>query len=646
MTLPEGFISILDSIEDSIIVFDASDHVTYTNSPMRTLLGIDPVNLDTNTIRDRFSFVEQNGNSLHLKDLIGRAHENDFPKARIACEIITDKTRMPFECCVMQLVGEGNASGTVFTFRRSDRHPETGGTAAGERSRLLRILDSIEDGIYICSDNFEVEYANPAILAQFGNPAGKLCFDYLYGRESRCPWCRGDEVFGGKTVHWEWRDPETGKVYDIIDTPLANTDGTISKLKVFHDITEKKEEEQKLLLSKTRLESELVTINAELGKSNELLREKLEDLREKDKQLRSQSEILEKVFTNTHVLIAFLGPGFDFIRVNKAWSDADGRNPSFFSGTDYFSAYPDEDARKIFEKVTRSGTQFTGYGRSFPFPKTGEQGSTYWDWSLQPVKNEAGATEGLILTLIDVTKKTEAEKELAETRAALADSKRLSDIGTLAATVAHELRNPLGVIQAAVYNIKRKSREEALVSHITNIENKLTDSERIISNLLNYSSIKQPKPKSIHLYFFIDECIDTIIEQYGTQPVTVIKSFDAFRNTSINIDPFQIREVLMNILHNAYQAIPEKGGSIEVRGALKDGNMVSISISDNGEGIDQLDMDKLFNPFFTRKSKGTGLGLTICMELVKLHRGEIGIESEKGKGTIVNITLPLQSTEQ
>jgi signal transduction histidine kinase len=235
-----------------------------------------------------------------------------------------------------------------------------------------------------------------------------------------------------------------------------------------------------------------------------------------------------------------------------------------------------------------------------------------------------------------------SEDELFKTKIDLEEAKRLSDIGTLAATVAHELRNPLGVIQTAVYNIKRKNEQDKLQKHIMHIEKKIAESERIINNLLNYSRMKKPQPKMIHLYNFLEECISTIKNQYQNVDVKLNKNYNVFTDMKVKIDPFQIREVVTNILNNAYQALPEKGGRMRIKGEITDQNEFIIEISDNGEGIDERDLNQIFSPFFTRKSKGTGLGLTICHELLNLNNGSINVQSTKGQGTTVRIMLPLR----
>jgi PAS domain S-box-containing protein len=110
-----------------------------------------------------------------------------------------------------------------------------------ERDLLLNILNSIGDGIYIINQQCDFEYVNQALETQFGAISGRKCYQYLNDREEVCPWCKNAAVFSeDKSVHWEWYSEKTGKTYDLLDTPLKNPDGSVSKLEVFRDITDRK----------------------------------------------------------------------------------------------------------------------------------------------------------------------------------------------------------------------------------------------------------------------------------------------------------------------------------------------------------------------------------------------------------------------
>jgi len=129
-----------------------------------------------------------------------------------------------------------------------------------ERARLKNILDTIPDGVYIINQEYEIEYINPVIEREFGSIGGQKCFAYFHDRENPCPWCKNEEVFTGKPLKGEHTYAKNNKSYEIFDAPLANSDGSVSKLKLLHDITQRKEMELELERSNQELQA---TSNAE-----------------------------------------------------------------------------------------------------------------------------------------------------------------------------------------------------------------------------------------------------------------------------------------------------------------------------------------------------------------------------------------------
>lgn len=122
-----------------------------------------------------------------------------------------------------------------------------------ERDRTINILDSMKDGIYIVDKHYNIEYVNPVLKKEFGSYDGKKCYTYFHHRKNACPWCKNKDVFKGKTVRWEWYSFINKKTYDLIDTPLKNIDGSISKLEIFRDITEQKQVVKKIYREKETL---------------------------------------------------------------------------------------------------------------------------------------------------------------------------------------------------------------------------------------------------------------------------------------------------------------------------------------------------------------------------------------------------------
>jgi PAS domain S-box-containing protein len=236
----------------------------------------------------------------------------------------------------------------------------------------------------------------------------------------------------------------------------------------------------------------------------------------------------------------------------------------------------------------------------------------------------------------------ERTRQLLQVQKKLTDAKHLSEIGSLAATVAHELRNPLAAIRTAAYNIGKKSRNRSLKSHLYNIEKKVLESNQIINNLLSYARIKVPHFEDAKICEILHECVDAARDRYYKWDVRVTKKCECRKKDVIKADPYQLRELFNNLLNNGYESFPGKKGKflISCQRQTPPGYF-TISFTDNGVGISPGDLKKLAQPFFTTKSKGTGLGLTVCQQLVSLHEGKISFESEIGKGTRVTVVLPI-----
>ncbi|MCP4139302.1 MAG: PAS domain S-box protein [Chloroflexi bacterium] len=121
-----------------------------------------------------------------------------------------------------------------------------------EHTRMMSILNSIPDGVYIVSRQGDIEYVNPVIEQEFGPVAGRKCYEYLHARAEACPWCKNDKVFAGESVRWEWQSLKTDRHYDLFDMPFRNTDGSMSKFEIFHDTTEHKRAEELRIASEER----------------------------------------------------------------------------------------------------------------------------------------------------------------------------------------------------------------------------------------------------------------------------------------------------------------------------------------------------------------------------------------------------------
>ncbi|TRZ79372.1 PAS domain-containing sensor histidine kinase [bacterium] len=236
-------------------------------------------------------------------------------------------------------------------------------------------------------------------------------------------------------------------------------------------------------------------------------------------------------------------------------------------------------------------------------------------------------------------------KDLSSVLKSLEDSKRLADIGALAAMVAHELRNPLGVIKTAVYNITRKLEApyvKNIKSHVNNIDKKIFEADRIISSLLSYSKTLTLFYEKLLIFKLIDQGVNNFRQNHNNPKIKLIVDYVPVKDIWIKADSVQIASVLSNVLDNAYQALPGNTGRIDLicRYHEKE-KAISIVVRDNGSGLSKENLSRVFDPFFSLRTKGIGLGLTVCKQIVTLHNGTIDMQSEKSKGTTVKIILPV-----
>lgn len=132
------------------------------------------------------------------------------------------------------------------------------------------------------------------------------------------------------------------------------------------------------------------------------------ELKRAEDALRKNNILLERIYSSTEFLIAYLDTEFNFIRVNRAYAESDKRDPEYFIGKNHFDLYPDAKNEAIFRKVVESGETFTAYAKSFEYPQSPERGVTYWNWTIQPLKEADGHVSGLIFSLVDVTEREEA----------------------------------------------------------------------------------------------------------------------------------------------------------------------------------------------------------------------------------------------
>jgi signal transduction histidine kinase len=235
-------------------------------------------------------------------------------------------------------------------------------------------------------------------------------------------------------------------------------------------------------------------------------------------------------------------------------------------------------------------------------------------------------------------------EELRDAQEKLVRSERLAAIGQLAGGVGHELRNPLGAIKNAIYYVRGKvtkselvNKDQRVMEFLDIIDDEISSSGKIINDLLGFSRVGKPAVSPARIEKVIDDTLSYITIP---QNIQLIKKLDT-NLPEIKIDTDQVRQVLVNMILNAVQAMPD-GGKLTISAREKE-KFLEVEVTDSGCGIPQEVTDKIFDPLFTTRAKGIGLGLAVCKAIIDRQQGDIEVESEIGKGTTFTVKLPLEA---
>lgn len=252
--------------------------------------------------------------------------------------------------------------------------------------------------------------------------------------------------------------------------------------------------------------------------------------------------------------------------------------------------------------------------------------------SLAPLIGEEGG-QGTVIIVDDVTERTELESQLRQ-------AEKLTSVGLLAAGVAHEVNTPLTGISSYVQMLQRKLPEtDPRRAVLEKIEKQAFRASAIVNNLLNFSRQETGEFRSIHVNDVVDETLSLADVQLRKRNVAV-RVDKGEEMSPVHGDPIKLQQVLMNLVLNARDAMPQ-GGELSISTRQEAGDVV-IAVSDTGTGIAHENLSKVYDPFFTTKGvgKGTGLGLSVSYGIIQEHRGTMAVDSSPGEGTTFRISIP------
>ena len=520
-----------------------------------------------------------------------------------------------------------------------------------ERDNLHNIFESIEDGIYIVNQQYDIQYVNPVLVKDFGPYEGRKCYEYFHDRDEVCPWCKSQDVWSGKTVHWEWFSFKNDRTYDLMDTPMTLPDGSIGKLEIFRDITERKQSEREL-----RIRNQIAGIFLSVP-DNEMYGEVL--------------EVILKATESKYGVFGYLDEKGNLVCPSMTidiWDqcqvpDKDMRFPR--------ETWSDSIWRAMVEKKTLySNKPFKvpeGHipiinALCVPIVHQGEvigsflvsNKETGYDENDKQLLEKISDYMAPVLRARLQRDAQERDKKRLETR--LGQAQKMEAIGTLAGGIAHDFNNILAAIIGYAEFIKIKlPKGSEVLSDLDQVLKSGIRAKNLVQQILAFSRKQKLEQKPLQLKYIVKETLKLI---RSTLPTDIEIKEDIVKDVGIvNADPTQMQQVIMNLCTNAGHAMQKEGGILSVglgNVELDDiaaaqyididpGTYLRLTVSDTGSGMISEVMEHIFEPYFTTKEKGVGIGmgLSIVHGIVKNHNGGITVYSEPGKGSTFQVYLPI-----
>jgi PAS domain S-box-containing protein len=500
---------------------------------------------------------------------------------------------------------DGNIIGTQGTAHNITERKQAEDIISKSENELSSLYNAITDFMTVINTDYRIAKVNRIVEKQYGNDlAGKVCYEVYQGRKEICPKCPTRKAIETKKPAFSFQPAtEVSPPVDIYAFPIFNMGGdVIAVVEHGKDVTERMQVE--------------------------------DTIKESEKKLKIAQEV------------AKIGSWDWDIKNNiLTWSDQTYRNYGYEPGEvdptyELFEShlYPDdrEPVRKAVEHCLKTGKPYEIEIRTIS--KNGDEGTFLAMGSV--VKDDMGETNRFFGTMLDITERKQLEEELQKMQ-------KLDSIGTLAGGIAHDFNNLLSALRNNVYLSKMNTDEEHISYKNLESSEKIIDrATNLTQQLLTFSKGGSPVKKTASIIEIINESAE-----FALKGSNIKCECSMSENTSpVEVDPGQMNQVLHNLVLNAVQAMPE-GGTIRIWTEnvdigsdavlpLQEGKYVKIVFQDQGIGIAEAHLKKIFDPYFTTKEAGSGLGLSVVYSIIRNHDGQTLAESEIGTGTTFTIYLP------
>ena len=513
-----------------------------------------------------------------------------------------------------------------------------------ERERLETLTRSIGAGMAIISKDYRTVWANSVLKDIFGEVEGKICYSTYNKRTEVCPGCGVREVFEtgkDKVVHEQVGKDSKGKTIwsEIIATPIRGDDGSIREvLEVVLPITERKRTEEELETYNRQLEISVGEQTKELNDTIAKLKEEVEERKRTGEELKRSEHEWRETFDSISDFVSVHDNDFRFVRGNRTLRDFLGVKPEELVGKHCYEVFhgtdrppPDCPHVRTLETRRAANMEFTDSHFGCPLLVT-----------TSPILDEKGEVIGSVHIAQDITERKQAEEALREAQEKLVRTEKFSAVGRIASHVSHDIRNPLGAISNSVFYLERKlgGGNEKVDKHLGLIRKQVDRATTIVSEINDFFKGRGSvslEPGAVNAV--VREALSGLV----LPPSIEVETCLADGLPPITLDAQRLQRVFENLSKNAVQAMEGKG-KLTIT-SLPEADSVEVTITDTGNGIPPDTLERLFEPLFTTKERGIGMGLPIVKSIVEAHNGTISVESEPGNGTTFTVRLPVRRTE-